>query len=393
MCIAACRGDIIFLAIVLILFVMQSLAYSLMYLNVPLSCIVSIFMCICGMCAIFWILDKFQYLGWIGYSSDDDDDESVDNITSYRWCCNMTCQSLFICNIYITHVHDSDVKSVVTRLAILIACHFVFILLMYFARNLYDALKWCLKDACAEKLNIVWVISYIYILISAIMMMLNSIPFGISSLSDFEDKVAIIIICISTAIGYCVCGFLMMCWQVLDFVPYIYTYPRSLILIQITSVVTFILNIIFITVANVLSGSKLKSDLIIMICGFIVTLVENIIILVVLLLLHGLILCCIARCRTGGARCASSDDAADSPDATTGGLGTSSLDGETWFPADVTFYFNDVLPQYENLDQRPYDNLDPPPYQEPLDPPPYQEPLEPTPYQEPLEPPPSYAEC
>jgi hypothetical protein len=260
-------GDIVFMITILILLVMQSLAYSMMYWYQAASCVLSTYLFTHGASTIFWFID--------------DGSPSKYN-QNYRRYCIITCMLLFICNIYITHVHDSDVKSVVTRLAILIACHYVFILLMYFARNLYDALKWYLEDAYAKKLNILWVISYTYTLTTVIMMVITYIPFAISISSDFDDKVAIIFMCVISFMGYCLFGKAMVSWQAIDFVP-IHKCTLSLMVIQITSIVTFVAsNIIY--MAIIIHYSLYHN----IICIFTLSLIANIFLLVDMILIRDL---------------------------------------------------------------------------------------------------------
>jgi hypothetical protein len=334
----------IFFSHLLITFIIHSLIYLFMYCVPILPGSLIIPMIILGSYIVSLVIDNFDDYDLHDASADVD----VRDIMSYRMCCLMTCHSLFVCNIYLTHVHDSGVMGIIARIVILILCYFVFTSVMYFANNFYDALKCRLNYTHIEKLNILWGISYTYILTTVIITMttssiitiINHVPINTISRSD-DYKLSIILACISSLIWCYIWGINMIGWQAVQFVPF-YKCTLSLMVIQITSFVAFIASILVNMVMNII----INSSHLIIIGSFTLVFVANIILFVGMILFRELIVHRRRICHRHSQRSAPP---------------LAPLAGSEQAPAEKV---DEVLPNYENFAPPPYEYFEPPPYVE-----------------------------
>jgi hypothetical protein len=216
-------------------------------------------------------------------------DDVIDAFKYCKSCCCVMCQCLFVGSVYITHVHDSDVKSVIIRLVILLACNFVFSFMTHLASCLDDAFKVCLKRLHYIKFKIVWWFSYVYIAIIAPLILITSIVFSMRQpyIHNFDIVMSKVVGIISSAICV-ISGIYMLCWQNYNTQNCKYDCTIALIIIQVASAVAFIAS----TVTNMVMLIIINSPHLIIIGSFTLVFVANIILLVAMLLLRDLISCC-----------------------------------------------------------------------------------------------------
>jgi hypothetical protein len=266
-----CAISIWMLLINLIFFIVQSLAYSTVYYIGRHSFLLTFGVFMIEICIWICIVEA---------------NDVISMVHSLQISCCVMCQSLFVGSIYITHVHDSDVKSVIIRLVILLACNFVFSFMMHLASCLDDAFKVRLKRLHYIKFKIVWWFSYVYIAIIAPLILITSIVFSVRN-SSVHTHIDVFVGFLSSVV--CVLsGIVMLCCQNYNIENCKYDCTIALTIIQVASAVAFIAS----TVTNMVMLIIINSSYLIIIGSFTLVFVANIILLVGMLLLRDLISCC-----------------------------------------------------------------------------------------------------
>jgi hypothetical protein len=259
-----------------IFFIVQSLAYSTTYYI--------------GWLSIFLTFGVFMIEFCIGACIVNNDDV-IDAFKYCKVCCSLMCQCLFAGSVYITHVHDSDVKSVIIRLVILLACNFVFSFMMHLVSCLDDAFKVCLKRLHYIKFKIVCWFSYVYIAVIAPLILITSFVFSMRNSFVYcyglDCAIGLPIGIISSPICV-ISGILMLCHQNYNTQNCKYDCTIALIIIQVASAVAFIAS----TITNMVMLIIINSSYLIIIGSFTLVFVANIILLVAMLLVRDLISCC-----------------------------------------------------------------------------------------------------